>query len=331
MKKTFILLLTVLFIATACSNSENSDESGEGEFDNYPNEDIDFLVGFDAGGGSDTITRTIGKFLNEEDIVDQDFVVENMPGAGGGLALMELKKRSDDPYTLLSMPDTGDPVWQGTIDADIDDFKLLAQLASDSIVILVNEKSSYKDLDDLIKAMKENPSNIDIGLGADVYSEEGQTWYEIGKEHDIDFNEMNFIPQDGGSAIENSLLGEHIDVAAINLSSIYGQIEAGEFRPLAVLSSERSENLPDVPTLVEEGVDHSYERIRGVWTGKDVPNDIVTYWEDRFEELVNTDLWQDDYIKKNMLESNFKRSKEYEADLKKSAESLLDFKKDQKK
>lgn len=327
LKKKFMLgicLLIALMLVTACSD-EKSTKANEVK-DDYPNQDIDLLVGFAAGGGSDVVTRTVAKLLNEEGIIEENFVVENMPGAGGGLALMELKKRSDDPHVLLSMPDVGDPVWDGTIDADVSDFSLIAQLATDSIFIVVNSNSSYESFDDLVNDLKENPGSIDIGLGADVNSEEGHLWYEIAEAHGIDFLDLNFIPHDGGAEITSALLGGHIDATAVNPSSIAGHIEAEELRPLVVLSPERVEYFPDVPTLIEEGVDHVYVRARGIWGGGDLSEEVIKFWEDKLEELVNSESWQTDYIEKNLLVNDFKRSEEYEEYIIETAEKLEEFK-----
>ncbi|MGM8365212.1 Bug family tripartite tricarboxylate transporter substrate binding protein [Virgibacillus sp. W0181] len=328
-------LFALLLLLAACgSNSEDADASSntdsqdenESSTEDYPSEDIDFLVGFSAGGGTDTVTRTAAQILNEEGIVEQNFVVENMPGAGGGLALNELKKRSDDPHVLLSMPDVGDPVWEGEIDADVTDYTLVAQLATDSIIVVVNSNSDYETFDDIVEAIKADPGSLDIGLGADVHSEEGHIWYQIAEQNGADFEEMNFIPHDGGAEITNSLLGEHIDVMAVNPSSIAGHIESGDLIPLAVASPERIEYYPDVPTLIESGVDHIYVRARGIWAGGDISDDVVKFWEEKFEELVNTETWQKEYLEKNLLVNDYKNSEEYEAYIMETAEKLLEFK-----
>src|SRR5699024_10514218 len=182
------------------------------------------------------------------------------------------------------VPDTGTPVWDGTIDEDFEEFTAIAQLATDPMVMVTNPDSSYESVEDLGEAIKEKPKDVKIGIGAEISSEEGEQWYEVAQEYGVDFDDMTVAEYDGGSEIENAILGNEIDTTVINLSSIYEHIDSGDLTPLAVLSSERVEYIPDVPTLQEEGVDHIYERIRGFWANKDMPDEAVEYWEDTFEE-----------------------------------------------
>src|SRR5699024_1846485 len=92
------------------------------------------------------------------------------------------------------------------------------------------------------------------------------------------------VPYDGGDPATKDLLGGHIDVIAIDVPQIKSQVEAGEIKSLALLNDERSEYLPDVPTVEEAGY-NEIENV-GTWKGltvpKDTPDEIVNILSEAF-------------------------------------------------
>jgi putative tricarboxylic transport membrane protein len=103
--------------------------------------------------------------------------------------------------------------------------------------------------------------------------------------------DMVYVPFQGGGEAITALLGGHVDVAALDISEIAGQLEAGKVRMLGVMSEKRLKGFPNLPTLTEQGVDLVFPVWRGVYMAPDVPADAVAYWTDIFQKMLASDEW----------------------------------------
>lgn len=317
MKKKNLLLVALLLIGmlviAACgsNNSENNNGNADGGLpEGYPDQTLDMLVGYGAGGGSDLLARTAVQALTEGGIVEQDFVVENITGAGGGLALQELADRKGDPYSLIAVPEYGSPLWNGNAGgAGIEDFTPIAQVAADFMMILVRDDSPYETIEDLLEAMKEDAGDVVITMASSLDGGEPWRWIQIAEEYGIE-GQLGLVSTDGGATSIRDLLGGHSD-AAMGYMGVAGEhIESGDLRPLAILTKERVDAFPDTPTLVEIGVDVEYIRARGFWLAGDVSDEVIAYWENAFDEMMDTDVWAE-YLENNGLLEDFRGRDEY--------------------
>ncbi len=307
-----VLALTLILILSACGSSDKTDgvadKSSDSELpEGYPDKGIDALVGYAPGGGQDVIMRTTGQVLNEAGIMEQPFVVTNKPGAGGRIAAEEVKKQKDDPYKLIVIPEYGSG-WDPRVpDLKFSDFKPIASLSTSELFIYVHENSPYKTIDELIEALK-TEKDLTISTLGPVDGGEAFKWDLIRQEAGID--KLNFVPMAGASESLTAVLGSQADVSLGVLPVIQDYIKTGEVRVLAVASDERSEDLPDVPTLKESGVDLTFNRYTGIWTGGDVPDAVVNYWAESFKEMTETDTWKE-FLKKRGLKPFYKGPEEY--------------------
>lgn len=304
------ILIVLLFGLAACGTSQG-DQSGENEdgnnnLEDYPENSIDAIVGFESGGGQDVMMRTMGEVLNDEGIMEESFVVDNMPGAGGLLAAKEVAKRKDDSELLIVMPEYG-AGWDPRADVEYEDFSPVASIATSDIYIVVNADSPYETIDDLFNALKEDEDMTISTLGP-VDGGEAFKWDEISNEVGID--SLNFVPMEGAVDSFKAVLSNQVDVTFGVLPVIKDYVKEGEVKPLAILSEERSEELPDVPTLEESGYDFSYSRFTGIWTGADVSEEVIGYWEDSLEEMTETDAWNE-FLEKRGLSPYYKNTEDY--------------------
>ena len=333
-KKYYLMVLvvvTLFVILSACSSSgsssdasgeqpstseqdsneteENNDgETGEASIPNdYPDQRVEMLVGYAAGGGTDTAARNIIQALSDDEIIPQTINIKSMPGATGGHALMELQQRKGDIYTLLMMPDFGEPIWTGSIDAVLEDFTPVAQVAVDSSIIAVSGNSPYQTIEELVDAMKAG-EDVTIGLAGTIDSLEGLKWFELADSYGIE--NPKFVAFSGGSEALTAVLGGHVDTTLVNVGTGLDYFEEGSLRPLAATTVDRLDALPDVPTLVERDIDMVYQRIRGVWAPADLPDEILTFWEDTFQEMMEGETWPE-YVESGQMQLEFKGSAEY--------------------
>lgn len=306
---TCFLLITVIALLTACNSSEvgsAENDTNSGLPENYPDNAIEAIVGYQAGGGQDIIMRTAGEILNEEGIMDQPFVVENKPGAGGILASKEVAKRNDDSYLLQVVPEYG-AGWDPRSELKYEDYQPIATIATSDIYIVVRADSPFDSVNELFEGLKENESMTISTLGP---SDGGEAfkWDQLKELTGVET--LNFVPMEGAVESFTAVLSGQVDVTFGVLPVIKDYIKNGEIKVLAVLSEERTEDLPDVPTLKESDIDFAYTRFTGIWTGSDVPDSVINYWEEKLDDLTQTDGWNL-FLKNRGLSPFYKDTKEY--------------------
>jgi putative tricarboxylic transport membrane protein len=291
-----VLLLTALMLVlAACNSSEETSSTDKAEGKNeglpkgFPNKSIDALVGYAPGGGQDLIMRTTGQILNDEKIMKQPFVVTNKAGAGGRIASEELAKQKDDPYKLIVIPEYG-PGWDPRLDLKFSDYQPVAALATSELFIYVHKDSPYQTIEELLSSLK-TENDLTIGTLGPVDGGEAFKWDLIRQGAEIE--KLNFVPMAGASESLTAVLGGQIDTTLGVLPVMKDYIKTGEVRVLATLSEERSKDLPDVPTLKESGVDVTFNRYTGIWTGGDVPEAVVDYWAENLKKMTETDTWKE--------------------------------------
>lgn len=316
-KKLVVVLLALCFLA-ACGSTDqkekseggNGEESSEGQLpEGYPDQTIDVIVGYTAGGGTDLSARNMVEALNKEGIVEQSFAVDNITGAGGGLAMQTLVKEGDE-YMLNAVPEIGESIWTGVAGVDIDELKPIAQVATDYQLVCVPADSPYDTLEDLLEAMKEDPESLTIPLASVIGGIETMRWVQIAEEYGADGSKLNMVALEGANSALQDLLGGDADVTFVVPQLAEDHVAAGNIKALAVTTDERVDMFPDVPTLKEQGIDVSYYRTRGFWMNGDVSDAVADYWENAFEQMMDTQIWQD-YVEGAGLLLEFKNREEY--------------------
>ncbi len=309
-KRNHLRLLTLslcLLTLVACGSKASSGNDKELS-ENYPEKPVEVLVGFAAGGGTDLSARNMTEALNKEGIVEQSFMVDNLPGAEGAIALRELLSRKGNQYTLEAIPEYGFSLWKEA-EADLDDYTPIAQVAIDYQTIAVKEDSPYDTMEELIQAIKDSPESIVISSATALSGAVGWKWDQIIKEGNLDVT-PNIVPMDGENSALTSLLSGDADVTFVVPQLAKEHVEKGNIKLLATMTDERTEKFSDVPTLKESGIDVTYYRPRGFWMSGDVPEVVADYWEDALEQMTKTDTWKE-YVEESGLLLEFKGQKDY--------------------
>lgn len=219
----------------------------------YPSRAVKIVIPYPPGQGIDILLRIIGERVSAD--LGQPFVVENKAGASGTIGTYYVTQQAPDGYTLLggsSGAMTISPVLTPEIVQynTLKDFEPISGISTVAQVFVVPANSPYKTLQDLIKAAKQKPGELNFAS-----SGKGSTQH-LFVEHFAGMTgiKLQHIPYKGAAPALTGLLGGQVDFMSETTSAIIGQIRAGTVRPLAVTSSTRSEFLPDVPTIAESGV-----------------------------------------------------------------------------
>ena len=215
----------------------------------YPNRPIRLIVGFAAGGGTDLTTRTMQAKLQQ--LLGQSIVVDNRPGAGGNLATELTVRAAPDGYTLL-MGTIAALAINPTIYPNLPfnpqtDLTPISQAGSILNVLVVPVDRPWRSTADLIAAAKARPDTITYGS-----SGIGGAGHLAGALLDqMAGIKTVHVPYRGGGPLMTDLIGAKIDYAFSTAPTAIPQIEGGKLRALAVPTLQRSELLPDVPTVAE--------------------------------------------------------------------------------
>ena len=217
---------------------------------NYPTKPIRVLLGSAAGGGGDTIARTLAPALSER--WGRPVVVDNRVGAGGIIALELLAQAIPDGYTLYV---GGTQVVTATVLKKVPFdvrkvFTPIVQLTTQPYVLLVNPALPVNSVKDLIALAKSKPGVLNYGstgvgasshLGTEVFS------YMTGVK-------MQHVPYKGTGQVMVDIMSGQIQVLFISTISGMPQVKSGKLRALALTSPKRLAQYPDLPTVIESGV-----------------------------------------------------------------------------
>lgn len=233
---------------------------------NYPTKPIRILVGFAAGGNTDIVTRTLAARL--QDVLGQPVIVENKPGAGGVVATDFVAKAAPDGYTLLMSslgPHTISPSLLKSVGFDpLADLAPISNVTFNALVLMVNPTLPARSVSELISYAKANPGKLNFGSSG----VSGTTHLSGEVFNTMTGTKLVHVAFRGGPPAIGALLAGDIQMMFANISDALPQIRGNKVRPLAVTSSKRVPQLPDLPTLAESGLS-GYDV--GPWNGLVAP------------------------------------------------------------
>ncbi len=239
----------------------------------YPNKAVRIVVGFTAGGPTDAIARIVAQKLT--DSLGQQFVVENIGGAGGNTAAGQVARATPDGYTIMAIS-TGfivNPSLYAKVPYDaIKDFAPVTLVASSPNVVVVNPSVAARTLPELVTLIRENPGKYSYA-GPGV----GSTPHLGGELFRLAFNlDLVHVPFAGAGPAVQATVGGHTPIAFTALPPSLAAVQAGQLRALGIAASERASGMPDVPTFAEQGIkDQDADTLTGIVAPAGTPKEIV--------------------------------------------------------
>jgi tripartite-type tricarboxylate transporter receptor subunit TctC len=249
----------------------------------YPSRPVRLIAGYPPGGGADIVARLIGQWLSER--LGQPFVIENRPGANTNIATEAVVRAPADGYTLLLI------TLANAINASLYD-KLnfnfmrdigpIAGIMRVPNVMTVNPSVPAKSVPEFIAYAKINAGKVNFasggnGGGSHVIGELFKAMAGVDIVH---------VPYRGDAPALTGLLAEQVQVAFPTVPVSVEHIRAGKLRALAVTTAERSETLPELPTISEFVPGFEASSWFGLGTPKSTPLEIV----DRLNREINLAL-----------------------------------------
>jgi tripartite-type tricarboxylate transporter receptor subunit TctC len=228
-------------------NTENKESKSEPVKDDFPTKPITIIVPFSAGGGFDTVSRQMSKYMSEE--LGVPVQVKNVPGGGQQIGAVEFQRSEPDGYTIGYFADSGLYISQITADEpprfDVPSWDWAASVRGTVRAIAVPKDSPFKTLEDVLTT--DTTLRIpDIGPGSGYFPLHVVFSESLGLDTKI-------ISGYGGTSemIPALLRGEGDIVVCSPITSCMKWVESGDLRFLAILDKERMSYLPDVPAITE--------------------------------------------------------------------------------
>lgn len=225
---------------------------GSATAQDFPTKPINLMVAYPAGGSTDIGARIVASIA--EKLIGQPIVVVNKGGAGGQVGWTDLSRQRPDGYTIgfINLPGFNtvilDPERQAIFDTK--SFTPIINQVLDPGVVWVRADSPFKSLQDVVEAAKKEPGKIRAATTG-ILSDDHLAILML--EEAAPGANFRLVHLEGGAAQMKETLGGNVDVSFDNVGSIVKQVKAGQVRALAVMDSERSKFLPDVPTTKELG------------------------------------------------------------------------------
>jgi tripartite-type tricarboxylate transporter receptor subunit TctC len=224
--------------------------------DKYPSRPVKVIVPYAPGGATDIVARIVGDAFQK--ITGQGFVVLNKPGAFGMLAIDEMVKAAPDGYTIMignvSTNAITPIIYSAKMSSDYrKSVTAVTNLIDVPAFLLVTTANDFpvKSVAELVDYAKKNPGKVQYGtVGIGSYPHYDMAYFAK-RAGNLD---LVALPNKNGAAgvIQDMLRGD-VQAAFLNVASSAGQVQAGKFRPLAVVNHARLKEYPDVPTMEEAG------------------------------------------------------------------------------
>ena len=217
----------------------------------YPSKPVKLIVPFAPGGFTDVVARILGQKLSAT--MGQQFIVENKPGAGSIIGTDFVAKAAPDGYTLVMVSTTHviSPWIYKTMPYDpIKSFTVVSKLVDSPYVLLVNPKVPAKDVKEFIALAKAAPDTIHYassGNGSAQHLMGGLFVSMTGAK-------LKHVPYKGSGGAATDLVAGVVESSFAGVPNALAQVPQGRLKALAVTTSKRIPQLPDVPTMQEAGV-----------------------------------------------------------------------------
>jgi tripartite-type tricarboxylate transporter receptor subunit TctC len=234
----------------------------------YPERPIKLIVPWGAGGDTDNIYRAFQPMFQKE--LGGTIVIANVGGASGTRGAKEAKDSPADGYTIFAIHDSiHSTYYTGVADVNYWDFEPICLVSATPSILTASPKTPWHSMQELLADAKKRPGEITVGATLGSTSHFFPALVE--KAAGLKFK---YVSYEGTAKRMNALLGGHIDLAESNLTQ-KGKVDAGQMKFLAIATAKRMDQVPDLPTLKELGIDVEYAVHRGLVAPKGTPAPVL--------------------------------------------------------
>ena len=275
-------LICCLAIVAALATTRNASAV------DYPVRPIKLVVPYAAGGPTDVLGRLVADYLGRD--LKQATIVENKPGAQGAIGAEAVARADPDGYTLFVAAGSIivlNPMLYKKLSYDpVKDFRMLALVTDLPVVMEVHPSVPAKTVAEFVAYARQNPGKLNFGSAGT-----GGTIHLAGEMFkQMAGIEMTHVPYKGAGPALTDLLSGNIQVMFDSMGTALPPVKAGLLRPLGVSSTQRSPDLPDVPTIAESGYpDYAVSVWYGIVAPSKLPDEIAQKIGASLDRALNDD------------------------------------------
>jgi tripartite-type tricarboxylate transporter receptor subunit TctC len=277
------LLLSLVTLLIGCDRGEAGTQ--------FPTRSLTIIVPWQAGGGTDRVSRFIADQLQRE--LGKPVIVQNMQGGSGATGHSAGARARPDGHTItMGTFELSTMKSMGISDLTYRDYAPLMQVNGDAAAIMVRGDARWKTLDELLRYVRANPGTLKMSGTAS-----GGAW-DLARAGmlvaaDLPVNSVLWVPAQGSAGSIVQLLGGHIDAVCCSLPEAASQLAAGQLRALCVMAPGRVPEFPDVPTAKEQGVQWEAVGWRGLLLPKRTPDAVKEVLVERLTKVLNGQAYND--------------------------------------
>lgn len=271
----------------------------------YPHDVVTLVTHSSPGSGTDVFLRNLTEYLGP--IMDVNFVVENVTGGSGANAMAHLANSPADGSIFYGTTPTF--IFTSLLSSPEHTYKDLDPLVNvfiDQEVIFTRTESPFETLEDVMEAAREDRGRWGASTPGSL---ERQAMERLKQAADV---QAAIVTHEGGGEMTINVLNGTLDIGIGEFAELRPQIDGGKIRVLAVLSSERIEDAPDLPTARELGYDVVVRKFRGLAGPKGLPQDVIAHWERAIQEVLADPEYKAEY-QAELLSAEFMPHDEYVA------------------
>jgi tripartite-type tricarboxylate transporter receptor subunit TctC len=241
----------------------------------YPQRAITLVVPFPPGGLADIVARPVAEAMSRD--LGQPVVIENKPGAGGGIGMGQVAKAKPDGYTVVMalssysvIPEADGIVGRAPLFA-YGDLRAIARFTADPTVLAVRADSPWKSVKDFVEDAKKRPKAINFGSSGN-YGTMHIPMEILAQNAGI---QLTHVPFTGAGPAVLAMLGGQIEVISTGPATVLQHVKAGKIRVLAHWGSSRLESMPEVASLKDLGYTAEYAQWSGLFIPAATPEPIA--------------------------------------------------------
>jgi tripartite-type tricarboxylate transporter receptor subunit TctC len=259
-------LVALALVAASCGGNG-------GDAADYPEDNVEIIVPFSAGGPTDTVTRLVAEPMAAE--LDTEIVVQNVEGAGGTVAAGQVADAEPDGYTVLMHHigmSTAPALYQDLPFDPLEDFKTVGLVTEVPMTVIAREDFEPTTLEELVAYVEDNEDEVTLAH-AGIGSASHLCGVLLQKAMGVKVQE---VPYDGTGPAMADILGGQVDFLCDQTTNTSSQITEEKVKAYAVTTPERVESLPDLPTTAEAGLpDVEVAVWHGLYVPAETPDEVV--------------------------------------------------------
>ena len=239
----------------------------------YPERAVEMIVTFPPGGPTDTAARLVQPALSAQ--LKVPVVLVNKGGGGGVTGMDFVAKAKPDGYTIAATVRSTlsiTPAVQANVPYRLKDFEVIGSYASSPQAIVVKRGAPWRTLEELVEEAKKNPGKLSYGsAGQGTNSFFTMELLKMARGIDV-----THVPFGGSGPLKNAILGGHVAIGSVSLSTMIPVIRSGDVVGLVISGDRRNAAVPDVPTMAEKGVaEASLSTVMELYAPAGTPRPVV--------------------------------------------------------